>query len=190
LSALFNINFRREAYLKEVARARRRLVTLGVWVAYFGVVAVAMGLYGLNCMSLSRRVTQLQRQTASMQKNQTSRAQWQIPATEVGRIETYLANPRQWQDRMTRLVALLPDNAKVTSVASNPNNQTGPGSQDRLVVTGQLRVPAHQDRMAGVTNFVSTLRRDSLFASTYKNVRLSSTRIVEANTTEFVIECQ
>ena len=48
MSVLFTINFHREAYQRELARARRRVILLGVWVAYFGVIGVVMGLYGRN----------------------------------------------------------------------------------------------------------------------------------------------
>jgi Tfp pilus assembly protein PilN len=190
VSTLFNINFRREAYLKEMARARRRVVLLGVWVGYFGVVAVAMGLYGLNCASMSRRVALLERQTERAQANQTVREQWQIAPAEMTRIEGYLSNPRRWHDRLVRLVGLLPANARLTSIASNPNNQTGARADDRLVITGQMQLERNADRMAGVMALVSTLREDSLFAAHYPNVRLATTRIVDVGNAEFVIECQ
>jgi Tfp pilus assembly protein PilN len=192
LSPTFHINFRREAHRREVAHARRRVVTLGVWVAYFGIVAVAMGLYGLNCMSLSRRVDVLERQTARLKATQTEREQWQVPAAEIARIEQYAGNPARWHDRLVRLAALLPDDARLLTVASNPSNQSGARAEDRLVITGHVRVGRDQDRMAGVMAFASRLREDSLFASHYSNVRVTSTRIVEGGggTTEFVIECQ
>jgi Tfp pilus assembly protein PilN len=192
LSALFNINFRREAYLKEVARARRRVISLGVWVAYFGIVAVAMGLYGLNCASLTKRVAMVERQTAQVQSSQTAREQWQIPPAEMTRIEGYVSNPRRWHERLVRLAAVLPDNARLTSVATNPSNQTGPRSEDRMVITGQMKLGRDQDRMSGVMSFVSVLREDSLFGAQYPNVRLTSTKIIEGGTgtAEFVIECQ
>ncbi len=191
MSALFSINFRREAHQKELAHARRRVVTLGVWVAYFGVVTMAMGLYGLNCMSLSKRVTFLERQTAQLKSSQSTREQWKIPASEMDRLENYVGNPRRWHDRLMRLAALLPADVRLTSIATNPNNQTGPRSQDRLVISGQLRVPREQDRMSGVMAFAGTLREDSLFSIQYPNVRVASTKIVDGGaTTEFVIECQ
>jgi Tfp pilus assembly protein PilN len=191
LNALFNINFRREAHQRELARARRRVVTLGVWVAYFGIVTLTMGLYGLNCMSLSRRVALLERQTARLESSQTTREQWQIPSAEITRIENYVGNPRRWHDRLVRLAALLPSDARLTTIATNPGNQGGPRSEERLVVTGQMRVPRNQDRMASVMAFATHLREDSLFAAHYPNVRVTSTRIVEGGAlTEFVIECQ
>jgi len=55
VNPFFNINFRREAYLQEMAKARRRVIALGVWIAYFGLLGVLLGLYGLNCSSLARR---------------------------------------------------------------------------------------------------------------------------------------
>lgn len=190
MSALFHINFRREAYLKEIARARRRVVLLGVWVAYFGVVAVAMGLYGLNCASMSRRVALLERQTARVEASQTSREQWKLAPAEMTRIHEYLSNPRRWHDRLVRLVAVLPANTRLTSVASNPNNQSGGRADDRLVITGLMQIEPNGDRMAGVMGLVAKLREDSLFSAHYPNVRLATTRIVDVGNAEFVIECQ
>lgn len=191
MTAQFNINFRREAHQRELARARRRLVTLGVWVSYFGIVAVTMGLYGLNCMALSQRITQLERQTARVESNRGEREQWRIPPAEVGRIEDYAGNPRRWHDRLARLAILLPGDARLTSIASNPGNLAGGRAADRLVITGQMRVRRPEERMAGVMSFASQLREDSVFAAHYPNVRVTSTKIVEnGSMTEFVIECQ
>lgn len=191
MSALFHINFRREAHQRELAHARRRVVTLGVWVAYFGIVAVAMGLYGLNCMSLSQRVRILERQAARLQSSQSGREQWQVPSAELGRIEAYVRNPGGWHERLVRLAALLPDDARLTSIATNPSNLAAAGSENRLVLTGQMRVARGADRMAGVMGFASHLREDSVFAAHYTNVRVTSTKIVEnGGLTEFVIECQ
>ena len=191
MNALFNINFRREAHQRELARARRRLVTLGVWVSYFGIVAVTMGLYGLNCAALSQRVTQLERQTARVESNRGDREQWRIPSAEVGRIESYAGNPRRWHDRLARLAVLVPNDVRLTAIATNPSNQTGARAEDRLVLTGQMRVRRVEERMAGVMSFATRLREDSVFAAHYSNVRVTSTKIIDGGSmTEFVIECQ
>jgi len=191
MSALFHINFRREAHQRELARARRRVVTLAVWVAYFGIVTVTMGLYGLNCMSPPQRVRRIERQTTRLQATQSVREQWQIPAAELTRIENYVSNPQRWQERLVRLADLVPSDVRLTSITTNPNNQTGPRSEDRLVLTGQMRAARSQDRMAGVMSFASQLREDSLFARHYSNVRVTSSKIIEGGAlTEFVIECQ
>ena len=52
MTPVFLINFRREAFRRERAEARRRAIGLGVWLAYFGGLAVLLGLYGLNCAEL------------------------------------------------------------------------------------------------------------------------------------------
>ena len=189
---MFTINFRREAYLQEVARTRRRVMMVGVWVAYFGVVAVTLGLYGLNCMSLTQRVDRLERQTARLQASSTGREQWQIPNSELEKIERYVTGPRQWHDRLARLAAVLPENAKIVTLAVNPNNLRGPRNENRLMITGQMRVPRGGDRMGGVMTLVSDLRADSAFATHYGNVTLVSSRTIEGDApfTEFVIECQ
>lgn len=191
MTALFHINFRREAHQRELARARRRLLTLGVWVSYFGIVAVTMGLYGLNCAALSQRVLLLERNTARAASDRGSREQWRIPSAELDRIESYAGNPRRWHDRLSRLAALVPSDVRLTTIATNPSNQTGGRADDRLVLTGQMRVQRAEERMAGVMAFAASLREDSLFAVHYPNVRVTSTRIIEGgNMTEFVIECQ
>lgn len=189
---LFTINFRREAYLQEVARTRRRIMMVGVWVAYFGVVGVTFGLYGLNCMSLMQRTDRLERQTARMEQASGGREQWQVASTEIPKIQEYVAGPRLWHDRLVRLAALLPDDARITSVAVNPNNLSGAKNQNRLVIVGQLRIPRGGDRMSGVMDFVNELRTDSLFSANYQNVNLASSRTVDVDAafTEFVIECQ
>lgn len=191
MSTLFNVNFRREAYRKEVARARRRVMALAAWVAYFGVFAVIMGLYGLNGVALTRRVDQLEKQMARFQATQSVREQWQLPAAELTRIQDLLGNPVRWRDRLARLAVLLPENARLTSVAANPN-VSSVRNEDRLVITGQMRIKQGEDRMTGVMRLVTTLREDSLFGARFGNVKLSSTKILASGTgmTEFVIECQ
>jgi len=192
VSTLFTINFRREAYRREMAHARRRVVLLGVWLAYFGVLAVVLGLYGLNCASLTRRSSQIERQAARMQALQKSHQDWTIGAAELATAEQFHANPRRWRDKLVRLAVLLPPNAVVHSIAVNPDNLPGSDDQHKLVITGELKVPAGQDRMRGVVQLVSALRADSLFASGYQNIRLASSRVSQGSgaVAEFVIECR
>lgn len=192
MSALFNINFRRESYLREVARARRRVIALGVWVAYFGVIAVVLGLYGLNCASLSRRVAQIERQAARARIHAGQRDDWKLPREDLVLVERYVTNAPRWRVRLERLASLVPANARLTSIAVNPDNLTGPLNENKLVISGRLRISADQDRMRGVVQLVSALRGDSAFAAQYGTIRLANTHILEDSEpmTEFVIECQ
>jgi Tfp pilus assembly protein PilN len=192
VSALFTINFRREAYRREVARARRRVLLLGVWLTYFGVLAVVLGLYGLNCASLAQRSSRIERQAARMRAQQNSRQDWTIAPADLATAEQLYANPRRWRDKLMRLAALTPPNAILQSVAINPDNLSNAQDQNKLVITGELRVPLAQDRMRGVVQLVNALRADSSFASGYQNIRLGPSRISEASgpVAEFVIECR
>jgi Tfp pilus assembly protein PilN len=190
MTPMFTINFRREAYQREVARARRRVMAVGLWAAYFGVILVLLGLYGLNCASLARRVQQIERQTARLRASQGARADWSLRPAELAQLERYAANPRQWRDRLVRLSELLPPNAQVVSLAVNPQNLTHALEQNKLVISGVLRSAAGQDRMESVMRVVNVLHRDSVFAAGYQNVKLASTRIAEGGHVEFVIECR
>jgi Tfp pilus assembly protein PilN len=192
VSTLFTINFRREAYRREVARARRRVMLLGAWFAYFGVLAVGLGLYGLNCASLTRRSSQIERQAEHMRALQNSHQDWTVGEAELAAAEQFHANPRRWRDKLVRLAVLLPPNAVVHTIAVNPDNLPGAQDQNKLVITGQLKVLAGQDRMRGVVQLVTALHADSLFASGYQNIRLASSRISEGSgpVAEFVIECR
>jgi Tfp pilus assembly protein PilN len=192
MNALFTINFRREAYQRELARARRRVILLGVWVAYFGVIGVVMGLYGLNCMSLNRRVALLERQSERMDQQQGAAADWTVRPGEVTAIEGYVQNPRRWRNRLLQLSTLLPPTVKVTSLAVNPQNLNAGAEQNKLVITGIVRPSAGQDRMQSVMHVVATLHDDSLFAAGYRNIKLASTRVLEGSDggAEFVIECR
>jgi hypothetical protein len=192
VSAPFTINFRREAYRREVAHARRRVVMLGVWLTYFGVLAVVFGLYGLNCAWLARRSSQLEHQAVRMRALRESQQNWTIGPAELKTAEQFYASPRRWRDKLVRLGVLLPMNAVVQSIAVNPDNLTGTEDQDKLVITGELKVPAGQDRMRGVVQLVNSLHADSLFAAGYKNIRLASSRVSEGSgaVATFVIECR
>lgn len=192
MSAPFTINFRREAYRREVAHARRRVVLLGVWLTYFGALAVILGLYGLNCVALTRRSSQIERQAARMRALQNDQQGWTVGPAELTTAEQSYANPRRWRDKLVRLAALLPPNAVVNSIAVNPDNLQGAEDQNKLVITGELKVPAGQGRMRGVVQLVNALHADSLFASGYRNILLASSRVSESSGTvvAFVIECR
>lgn len=192
MSTLFTINFRREAYLKAVARVRRRVIALGLWVTYFGALFIVIGLYGLNAVALSSRLRQIERQTAQIRKMQGGAGGWKIGEVELSEVERYVQNPRLWHDRLARLATLLPTNVRLSSITVNPNNLSGSGDEKTLVITGQLQPTAGEDRMQGVMKIVSALHEDSLFAMSYQNVKLASTKIAEGTTgvAEFVIECR
>jgi len=192
MSPQFTINFRREAYRQEIARARRRVIALGVWVAYFGMIVILVGLYGLNCAALSRRVRQIERQTTQLRGAQGASMDWTVRQAELKEIERFVQNPRRWRDRLTRLATLMPPSARLTSLAVNPQNLTGLAEQDKLVITGVLRGAPNRDRVQDVMQVVSRLRADSAFAAGYGSIRLASTRVIEGETAtaEFIIECR
>ena len=188
---VFTINFRREFYRRQLARARRRMMMLGVWLTYFGALAVVLGLYGLNCASLTRRIRHIERQAAQARAAQSLATASRIDETQLVDIQMVQASPGRWRDRLARLAELMPPNAAVTSVAVNPNNLTG-ADRNVLVIAGQLR--GGGDRTAAVVDLVSRLQADSAFATGYRNVRLISSRTATgtgvAPTTEFTIECR
>lgn len=188
----FTINFRREAYRQELVRARRRVIALGVWVAYFGVIVIMVGLYGLNCASLSRRVRQIERQTSQLRGSQGATMDWKVRPAELRQLERFVENPRRWRDRLERLAMLLPANARLTSIGVNPQGLTGANEQNKLVITGVLRGTGSRDRVQDVMQVVSKLRADSVFAAGYNSIRLASTRVVEGEgaSAEFIIECR
>ena len=192
MNAIFSINFRREAYLGRLASARRRVIMLGVWVTYFGVTGVIIGLYGLNCISLEQRITQLERQAEHLRTQHGAATDWTVRASELDQIQGYVQNPRRWRNRLIRLAAVLPPNVKITSMAVNPQNLTLPVEQNKLVITGVVRPAAGQDRMQSVMRVVTMLHNDSQFAAGYSNIKLASTRVSEGSDgdAEFVIECR
>jgi hypothetical protein len=84
---------------------------------------------------------------------------------------------------------LLPEGARLTGIQFNPDGITG--SDRKLLLYGLLRVDTRLGGTAGVTDFVSTIARDSLFAAQFHSVRLVSTRAREgAPEAEFVVECR
>ncbi len=192
MSPLFTVNFRREAYQLEMATARRRAVAVGTWVAYYGALAVVLGLYGLNLATLSRRTQQLERQNASLRNTQVAAPAWKPAPADVALAERALASPALWHSRLERLAALLPPNAALTSVVVNPENPSDPARREELVVTGLLRPAPGQDRMAGIMGLVAVLRADSVFGARYRSVRLAESRVAGEGDApaEFKIECR
>ncbi len=192
MSPVFTVNFRREAYQLEMARTRRRTVAVGTWVAYYGALAVVLGLYGLNLVTLAQRTQQLERQNASLRNTQAAAPAWKPAPADILLAQNALASPALWHRRLERLAALLPPNAALTNVTVNPDNLADPAEQEKLAVTGLLRPLPGQDRMAGIMGLVSALHADSAFAAQYRSVRLAESRIAgEGNApAEFRIECR
>lgn len=189
MTPTFTINFRREAYLRERARTRRRAVQLGLWLAYFGALAVVLGLYALNTASLARRTAMLERQVEHLRR-QPQGGDWRPGQAEADLVARSLEDAARWRDRLDRLTVLLPANARLTDVDFNPDQASG-GGRPRLMVTGELRPGGGGDRMQQVLAFVGTLSRDSLFSAGYANVRLVTTRASAfGEGAEFVIECR
>lgn len=191
MTTLFHINFRREAYLRELARTRRRVVVIGIWVGYFGILAVLLGLYGLNCAELSRRVRLLERQSARISSSTGPQTEWNLKPGETARVERFLLNPRRWRDRLSRLATILPPNVRITSLHVNPSEGSTPTAENTLVITGEVRMGG-EDRMQSIMHVIQTLHRDSVFASSYRNIRLGSTRVSDGveGSAQFTIECR
>ena len=190
MNALFTINFRREAYLQEVARRRGRVISLGVWVAYFGVLIMLAGLYALNGVSLARRAHLLERQTRMIRNTRNTALGAKLAPSELAEVEAYARSPRQWRDRLARLGDLIPPESRLTGIQVNPQNLSDGASRNSLLIAGELHSPAGKDRMQGVMTIVASLRADSVFAGGYHNIKLASTRISEDGSTTYQIECR
>ncbi len=192
MSPVFQINFRRDAYQKDIARARRRVLLLGLWVAYFGAIVVVIGLYGLNCAVVMQRAGQVERQAQRLRAMEGTSADTRLSDDDLAQIERYVRNPRQWRDRLARVATLIPAAARLVSISANPSGLEGSAHSETMLITGVLRTPPGEDRMKGVMNIAGVLRADPVFARGYENVRLSSTRILSGPDalTEFTIECR
>ncbi len=189
MTPLFTINFRREAYQRERARARGRVVSLGLWLAYFGLLTVILGLYGLNCTSLAQRTRMAERQASRLKALRESGQEWRPAAGVLNEVEAHVVDVRQWRDKLERLPQVLPPNGRITSFQYNPEGLTG--ATAKLVLIGRLRVGPGQDRMQSVMSFVNALGRDSVFSKSWTNVRLVTTRALDSGDgAEFVVECR
>lgn len=189
MNPTFAINFRREVFQRERAKARRRAARLGLWLAYFGALGVVLGLYALNAVSLARRTGALERQVEHLRR-QPSGSEWRPGQAEADLVARSLRDTGRWRDRLARLAEMVPANARITDVQFNPENASG-AAAPKLVLTGELRPSGGGDRMQQVLAFVGTLSRDSLFSAGYSNVRLVTTRASAAGEgAEFVIECR
>jgi len=185
----FTINFRREIYRQQLARTRRRMLSVGVWMAYFGVLAVVIGLYDLNCASLAQRTRLLEAQNRRLSAAGRVDA-WKPAGAEFAQVERALANPQGWSTRLARLSAVLPPDVALTSVAANPGNLGSSADQDQLVLSGTLRSLPGQDCMQSIMALVSTLRADSVFAAQYRSIRLVESHVGRPGApAEFRIEC-
>jgi hypothetical protein len=95
----------------------------------------------------------------------------------------------RWRDVLGRLPRLLPPGARLTSLQWNPDNSSA--GERKLLLTGVLRVDPRRDRVAGVTDIVGVLSRDSLIAAQFRSVRLLSTRTHEGSPdADFQLECK
>lgn len=187
--AQFTINFRREAFVRERARARQRVLRLGLWLTYFGALGVVIGLYGLNCASMMSQTRTLERQTERLRQSQAGDQAWQPTAQDAAQAQAALLSTRVWRDRLARLSEILPPGARIQSLAFNPDNTSGAGA--KFVITGEIRSNG-QDRMQSVMGFVNALSRDSVFTAGLGTVRLATTRASAAggDEAEFVVECR
>lgn len=185
----FQINFRREAFRCERAEARRRAFGLGVWLAHFGVLAVLLGLYGLNCAALDTRTNQLQRQIARQRALDRGEAEWVASASEASTVEPWVADAGRWRDLLGRLPQVMPSGARLTSLQWN-SDEVSVGER-KLLLSGELRADSRHDRTARVTDLVGVIAGDSLFAAHFHSVRLLSTRTRDDSPdTQFQLECK
>lgn len=189
MSTPFQINFRREVFRRERAEARHRAVGLGVWLTYFGALAVLLGLYGLNCRELHSRTRQLERQSERQRASNPGAEAWIATPEAAGAVEPWVTDAGRWRDLLGRLPGLLPGGARLTMLEFNPDQVTG--GERKLSLKGILKVDAQRDRIAGVTDIVALIAKDSLFAARFRSVRLVSTRTREGSPdAEFELECR
>lgn len=192
MNTTFSINFRREVYQRELARSRARVVSLAVWLSYFGCLAVIFGLYALNFSALIQH-TRLTEQIARTQRStSTEQVDWTNQPDQIALIERGARDGFRWRRRFERIAEVLPANVRLKSIQFNPTAASGGANWNRLLLNGTIQTAANQDRMGEVTRIVSAIQRDSLMAAHFQTIRLASTRIAEnaGSNTEFTIECR
>ncbi len=188
---VFTINFRREAFERQVARSRQRIAALAAWLAYFGLIGLLAWTYSLNFSALVRRTRMIERQTLQFTTSQNLPRKIPLDAAQIATIERFHSSPPRWRDKLARLAALVPDNAALTSVSVNPGNTNQPLDLNRLVITGALRAGPGEEPMRGVVQLVAALQADSVFAADYQSIKLGhSHAAAAAGATEFEIECR
>jgi hypothetical protein len=192
MSPQFTINFRREAYRRELARARRRIARLGVWVTYFGLIALMAGLFVLDGLSLQRRVKELEVRIAQFESDRSRLQSLDVPAGELPHVAAFVRNPRDWAARLSRLAALTPPNVMLTTLAVNPDNLTGGENENELHIVGRLHPRAEQDAMQAIVAYVASLHDDPRFSSGYSTVHLvqSQAESGPGGDAEFTIQCR
>ena len=192
MSAVFTINFRREAFARQRARERQRVLALGLWLSYFGVLAVVLGLYGLNCASTIRRARQMERNATQLRMLRLPGNPWRVTGTALLDIEAAAANPWRWRLRLEHLAGALPSQAHVTSLAFNPQGQSGTPDASALLIDGEIRTAPGESPVVAVMNIVTTLQHDRDFAAGFGAIRLRSTQAGPSPGTPaaFTIECR
>jgi len=191
VSTLFTINYRRAEFAKQLAGSRRRVVTLGVWVAYFGLLGILLGLYGLNGLALAGRLEVMERQTQRLRGAMESDPTWKVDGNDLTEVELRMKNGQAWASRLDRVSALMPSNAHLKSLAVNPQNLSTADARSLMEIAGELRAPTDTERLSSVMGLVSTLRGDSAFSASYHNISLASTRLTDMpGGIEFVIQCR
>ena len=190
--AMFTINFRREAFEREQARSRRRIVGLASWLAYFGVLGLVLYAYALNYIALERRTMQVERQIAQFAGSHNLPRRILLDPAQTSAIERFHLSPRRWRDKLARLAVLLPPQATLTSIGLNPANSNQAADLNKLVIAGIMRPGSNEDPTREVVQLMATLQGDSVFAAGYQNIKLTQSRAGSAGggTMEFTIECR
>jgi len=189
--AMFTINFRREAFEREQARSRRRIIGLASWLAYFGVLGLVLYAYALNYIALERRTTQVERQIAQFTGSHNLPRRILLDPAQTGAIERFHTSPRRWRDKLSRLAALLPPAATLTSIGLNASNSNQAADLNKLIIAGIMR-PANEDPTREVVQLMATLQSDSVFAAGYQSIKLTQSRAgsTGGGIMEFTIECR
>ncbi len=190
---LFTINFRRASWEQNRAAARRRVLVLGGSVAYAGLLAIAFGLFGLNCALMQTRTAVLERRVQRFQTARAAAPELSLDPADVMMLQGAAGSARLWCDKLTRLSAIFPPNARLTALVINPDRSLVPAEQRRLRISGSIRTTGERDRLQPVVRMIEALRKDPIFSAGYQNIKLVSSRVPDSGGTpqvEFVVECQ
>jgi hypothetical protein len=188
---MFTINFRREAFARQRARERQRVIALALWLSYFGVLAVVIGLYGLNCTSTIRRAAQIERQAVQLRSLKLSGNPWHVAPAGLTQFEPAVTNPWLWRLRLEHLAHALPSSARLVSAGFNAQGQSGTPDAATFVIDGEIHTPPGASPVPAVMGIVAALHRDREFAAGFAAIRLRSTQAGAAGGAAlFSIECR
>jgi len=188
------INFNRPALVAAMQAARRRALRTAFATSYVVLLALVASYLGVHAILMQRTLRVTRGTLGGAQLDDSAREVLQLDGGYLDLMRQVSEADKCWAPKLERLALLLPEDAWIVRLDAGTSGATlTDEKRRRLTMNVSAAVHNEEDKILFPMRFVRALQEDRSFSAGYRDIRFSTTRVLEGSqavVVNFEVECR